>query len=354
MTLLNERKIGFDKIVITLNTKQNLIRISNEILRGNNIVYKKSFEGAEVALVDSNEIITIDRIRGSIGKRGADMIKLELGERGTEFLYIDINLPKLFYRTNELNLSDEDAIKEVPELVQNLLKKSGIEIDIEQCNVSSVEVNYNTYNDFYKTFKLINVAWKHHNYKVFKVERKNNIESLCLDMSRFSIKVYNKTVQFKDKNIELLTDKNCSRVEVKLKSSRTLKETFEDNNLLTVLENLDVLKNYYIAKVNKYITKQTEALSKEIEKEILNSLEKKVKPSKIFKNMMYELAIDKTISMIDVEIFENAMRKYYKKQKKANVSRDIKKQLDTLTEEQLEVLSNNLSQIRQFDEDIRK
>lgn len=69
MTLLNERKIGFDKIVITLNTKQNLIRISNEILRGNNIVYKKSFEGAEVALVDSNEIITIDRIRGSIGER---------------------------------------------------------------------------------------------------------------------------------------------------------------------------------------------------------------------------------------------------------------------------------------------
>lgn len=364
---INKRNvIGIDRLKICCSLNQNMLMIYSDKMNG--IRYEKSHKdtGVSVLLREDgvSKEVNVNVIEGSITKGfGNDdyIAKINLKRVTSSWdLEISLNAPKLYFRNNEQNISENNIdIKNITQVIKDMLEENGLELEGELneiLRVTKVEFNTNVYNkDFKKAFKIVNDAWLTAGMKVFKVETdKNGLEYLCIESKKaWKIKMYDKYTHLTEIGEEP-TEDEISRIEVEFKSDEINRLLESNNNFGNFLENIDIFERRYVTMMSDYIEKPTNKLVKKIEKVIIDDL----KEGKSVTNVLKKWAgrSETSTSIVDLQIFDNAVRKYYKSIKKGNVARDIRNSRNSYKkqdEEKYYWLTDNLCHIEQFMESIR-
>ena len=313
-------------------------------------------EGVEVVDMKTSEVIQINdfyiNVEGFAEGDDNSTLQLQLYKlkgRNDYTFTLGVNAPKLYATTNIDNVSNSKQIEHIPQMIQRHLAKVGVYVDLEQATVSYFEVNYNICDDsFINTFKMINECWKSDNNKVFIVDGKDGYESLKLKLPTREIKLYNKVKQLQD-TFQFVVEDDVARVEVSTSHKTTIKSLFGDDKLETLCHNVDRIQDFYKKVVNDNIKKPYMVYKQMLLDYMVDQLENGVKPYEL----QYRLSV--TNRLVDLKLFAEAIKMYYRKVGKKSPNNVIKsnlKRLHNVDEDLYNKLQNNCDKIERFFDDI--
>ena len=334
--IMTVKKIGLDRCRFVLDT----IAIDFGKYRGN----IEKGERAKVVDMRTGEVIGISDLNLDIKGIATDntdnyRVKLELMKKPQVAFVLDVNIPKLLYNSNERNVSNLEHLNQVNEIIENKLREHGIHTDMKQARVSSIEVNINS-NDpkLYDCFKLIRKGLLENNNKVFQVENKNRYESLMIKNSYLKLKVYDKVQQLSDTQ-QLVDNKALIRIEISTRHKKILDILSNDSATLEgIISNWDGLEKWFIDTINKQIKKPCDKFCDLV----VDDMVEKLKQGYRTYDVLFEQAHKGNI--VDLDLFDVAMKKYYKevgKSKPHTIIKNTKKRLEKMDKQQYDSLVGN-------------
>ena len=339
-------KIGLDRL-----------RLNNIKLKSVNVLKIKAFGeiilntndiGYKVVDQSTGEVIYLEELILNIAGAGCSdnskAMQIQLNKNGGTDnwnISIGVNISKLLYGTNKLNLSDVKEIEAIPRIIDRFCREYGLEVDLDKTTVSYLEVNYNIYDkEFYKTMVIINEAWKYNDNKVFVADTKDGIESLKLKLPTREIKVYNKVKQLEDMGY-ICTDNDITRIEVSTSHITTIKNVLGGNKLSDLIENYEKLVMFYRNTVTDNVYKPFKKYCDDNVKLMYKLLEDN-KASKVLDIM----GLNK---VVDLDLYKQAIIKYYKDNGKKNPYRMIKNNISRI--ENKENYKGNIARMEEFMEE---
>ena len=305
-----EKQIGLDRLVLTV--------------KETDVVTK----GDDVPMLDIND--------GAIVVRPNALHK--------DLIDIMVNAPKLFHGTNEKNLTVEQMY-DLTEIIQKQLEEHGVLVDVARLKLGSFEVNYNV-NDkkFYDVLQLIAKANINDNLKAFKVEDKNGIQSVKIKKQRYNLKIYKKSEHLEER-FERIEEEHLVRFEVATNSDKEKQKIMQDDlTLIGLIENWERVEEWYRNCIKLTVKKPIERYIKDMEKQCIQRLEQGVKPSVLVNELMFRE------DLIDLIVFDSAMRKHYKKQKKqpTNAIKSTHNRLKKLNAERYNQVVGNVEKLQEL------
>lgn len=317
------------------------------------IVAGEGIEIYEINLGQAIEIADIDiTIKGnSNNEKDNYLMKLKLNRVPYLDLSIDVNAPRVLYGTNEVNISDSNDMYLLIKEIKDKFIKVGIDINLDKAIISNFEVNYNSHNTkLLDTFKLIKRSLDHEKEKVFLVDSNGETESLMINLSNRKIKIYNKAKQLEDTG-QIAINKDTVRVEVSTSNTMLIRRLCK-SKVATIdkfIINFDDLKLWFIETVRKRLKLVIDRYCNDIEENIYNRL---IKGERYY-NILLGVATNG--DLVDMIIFDNAVKKYYKdtgKKKPNTVIKGYHRKLKKYDEELYRRLVNNLVEINKLFEEI--
>lgn len=346
----NEKNIGLDRIKLC-NLFIKSVDIELIQARGGTVVIGET--GLKTINKNTGEVIFMEDLTINIEGLGLSdnsyIAEIQINKKNAIKdwqVVAGVNIPKLYYTNNGINICDENELEGIPILLEKEFLKYGIEIEgIQNATVSSIEINYNIHDiQFYKTMKLINEAWKQAGHKVFVVDTKNGLESLKLKLPTREIKIYNKTQQLKDIGHIVPKDQDITRIEISTSHITTVKSVLDGNALIELIDNFEKLQKFYKDTIKKNIKKPFMDYCKSMENEMLEHLMSGVAP----KDIINKIGLGK---VVDLDIYANAIKKYYKKKyPKSSPSNVIKNNINKISNK--EEFMGNIEKMKVFFEDI--
>ena len=337
--------IGIDRmrlINISINSI-DLKRYKGHIVAGDGM------EIQEINLGQAIEVADIDiTIKGnSINEKDNYLMKLKLNRVPYMDLSIDVNAPRVLYGTNEVNISYKDDMYRLISKIKEEFEKVGIDINLDKAIISNFEVNYNSHNaKLIDTFKLIKRSLDQGKEKVFLVDQNGKTESLMINLSDRKIKIYNKTKQLEDTG-QIAINNNTVRIEVSTNNTMLIRRLCK-SKVATVdrfIMNFEELKLWFLETVRKRLKLVIEKYCQGIEDSIYNRL---IQGERYY-NIL--LGVATSGDLVDMSIFDNAVKKYYKntgKKKPNTVIKGYHTKLREYDEELYQRLVNNLVEINKL------
>lgn len=337
--------IGIDRmrlINISINSI-DLKRYTGHIVSGDGMKIREITLGQNIDVSD----ICVTIKGNSSNDKDNYLMKLRLNRVPYIDLSIDINAPRVLYGTNEVNISNKSDMYILISKIKEEFKKIGININLDKAIVSNFEVNYNTHNPkILDTFKLIKRSLDKGKEKVFLVDRNSETESLMINLSDRKIKIYNKTKQLEDTGQETRY-KNTIRIEVSTRNTMLIRRLckFRVATIDKFIMNFEELKLWFVETVRKRLKLVIEKYCKDIENSIYNRLMQ----GERYYNILLGVATNG--DLVDMSIFDNAVKKYYKdtgKKKPNTVIKGYHTKLREYDEELYQRLVNNLVEINKL------
>lgn len=350
--------IGTDKLEIS---KTEIIGINqSEIENDKNSIIENSNEGISVMNFENGEEITLNDLSIIVPTGGGyeedkSAVRLNInkqrGLKGEYYTTLSVNAPRLFEETNEKNVCTIKDLAQLPKIIEEKLSERGVLVNLEESNIKYFEINANTEDPMFKeTLELINEGWKSIGEKVYFVDGEDGIESMKCKRATRTLKIYDKAKELKETG-QKCSCENLIRVEVSISHTTTIKQLLKnDTSFVNFCNSLDVIQDYYRKIIIDDIQKPAKKLMNKLEKDIYKELESGKKPQQIYTSYINDKVKRKLI--VDLAVFDNAMAKYYKKNKKKNLSRDIKslhnKIIKATSLENYQRLTNNMERIERF------
>lgn len=310
MSINNNNLIGLDRCRFVLPS----IAIDRSVYRMN----IEQGEKAQIIDISTGEVIGISdlnvTIKGiSLDNKDDYRIKLSLMKKPSVNFILDVNIPKLLYNSNERNANNLEHLSEVNAIIEKKLSEQGIYTDMSKAKLSSIEININNNNPkLYDAMKLIKKGMLEHNDKVFVVENKSRAESLMIKNRYMKVKVYDKTKQLEDTN-QLTDNKALIRLEVTTLDSRAITNmTIFNPTLDGIIEHWSNLEKWFKDVINKQIKKPCDTFCKLVVSEMVEQLKQGHKTYDVL------LVQAKKGNLVDIDIFDMAMKQYYKEVGKKN------------------------------------
>lgn len=258
---------------------------------------------------------------------------------------INITVPKVFNATNERNVTQEDFEYIVP-MIEDILLHEKVFLDVGESNLGSFEINYNVNNQkLYDCLMLVCKAIINNGHKVYKVENKNGIQSIKIKKARHIIKIYKKSEHLQEIGQEAIED-YVVRFEVSTnvldEKKRLLGDDITLNGLIHQWQDVEdwfksCIKNSIKKPVNKYL--------KQLEDECLERLNQGVKPSQVVNDLMFKS------DLIDLSVFDNAIKRHYKatgKKRPQSVIKSTHARLKKLNPKRYQEVTGNVEELEKF------
>lgn len=340
--------IGIDRMRL-INVAIDSIDLNNykgHIVAGEGIKIHEINLGQDIEVADIN--ITIKGT--SINEKDNYLMKLRLNRVPYINLSIDVNAPRVLYGTNEVNISDKDDMYRLILNIKEEFNKVGIYINLDKAIISNFEVNYNSHNPkLLDTFKLIKKALNQGKEKVFLVDRNGETESLMINLSDRKIKIYNKAKQLEDTG-QIVINKDTVRIEVSTSNTMLIRKLCK-SKVATVdkfIMNFEGLKLWFLDTVRKRLKIVIEKYCNSIENDIYIRL---IRGERYYNAL---LGVATNGDLVDMVIFDNAVKKYYEvtgKKKPNTVIKGYHRRLKEYDEILYRKLVDNLVEINKlFDE----
>ena len=337
--------IGIDRMRL-INISINSIDLKRY---NGHIVGGEGMKIQEVNLVQDIEVADIDiTIKGnSINEKDNYLMKLKLNRVPYMDLSIDVNAPRVLYGTNEVNISEKDDMYRLISRIKEEFKKVGIDINLDKAIISNFEVNYNSHNPkLLDTFKLIKRSLDQGKEKVFLVDHNGETESLMINLSDRKIKIYNKSKQLEDTG-QIAINKETIRVEVSTNNTMLIRRLCK-SKIATIdkfIDNLNGLKLWFLETIRRNLRLEIEKYSNNVEENIYNRL---IRGEKYY-NVLLGVATNG--DLVDIVIFDNAVKRYYKsvgKKKPHTIIKSYHKKLINYDEELYQKLVGNLVEVNKL------
>ena len=194
--------------------------------------------------------------------------------------------------------------------------------------------------------QLIAKANIHEDLKIFKVENKHGIQSIKVLKNKYDTKVYKKSEHLLEQGYEV-ENEHLVRFEIST-SDQTQKQRLLGESMTVdgLVNNFEKIVQWFITGIRETIKKPVERYLKSMEKECIQRLEQGVKPSVVINELMFRQ------DLVDLIVFDNAIRKHYKSiGKTKNVSRTIKtthKRLKELNAGRYNQVTNNIETLQEL------
>lgn len=341
--------IGIDRmrlINISINSI-DLKRYKGHIVGGEGIKIQ------EVNLGKYIEVADIDiTIKGnSINEKDNYLMKLKLNRVPYMDLSIDVNAPRVLYGTNEVNISNRDDMYLLINEIKDKFSTVGIDINLDKAIISNFEVNYNSHEQkILDTFKLIKKSLDKEKEKVFLVDHNGETESLMIHLSDRKIKIYNKAKQLEDTG-QIPIHKNTVRIEVSTSNTMLIRRLCK-SKVATIdkfIMSFEELKLWFLETVVKRLKLVIERYCNSVENDIYIRL---IQGERYY-NVLLGVATNG--DLVDISIFDNAVKRYYHdtgKKKPNTVIKNYHRKLIEYDEELYKRLVNNLVKINKLFEEI--
>lgn len=169
---------------------------------------------------------------------------------------ITFNPNKILYNNNILNATPRE-LNQALEKIENELKENEININFENAKIKEIEININIPVDFLEfkdTFRVLLRPlgkWQEINAinQSEKIKESTELESLFAKINNsIVLRIYDKTKESEIDNPKI------SRIEFSIKKEALnyyLEKLGKENNINTLLENKDIIKNIFIERINK-------------------------------------------------------------------------------------------------------
>ena len=351
--------VGLDKIDLS---NVRVIGVQCKKLLSNRAILELGGSGLESIDFDSEKDIIINEMLVTVAAKDNERenaiqisINKQKGLKGYYYTALSFNAPKLFERTNETNISEEVIVSQLPQIIAEKLANEGVFIDIEKATIKACEINTNIVDNgaFKETYELIKESWKNEDEKVFLVDSKKGYESMKCNRATRKLKIYDKARELREQGYEV--ENEITRIEVSTSHATTLKQLLKDDiSFINFCNSFETMQKYYKKVIKDDIQKPVSKFIGKLEDEIFNELEKGKKPYKIYEGYINDK--QKRNLIVDLVAFDNAITKYYKKNKKKNLSRDIKNFHERILKktnlENYNKLVNNMERIEQLVENI--
>ena len=307
----------------------------------------------EINLGQDIEVADIDiTIKGnSTNEKDNYLMKLKLNRVPYIDLSIDVNAPRVLYGTNEVNINEKDDMYKLISKIKEEFKEVGIDINLDKAIISKFEINYNCNNPkLLDTFKLIKRSLDQEKDKVFLVDHNGETESLMVNLSDRKIKIYNKTRQLEDTG-QIAIDNNTVRIEVSTNNTMLIRRLCK-SKVATIdkfIIHFEELKLWFLETIRKRLKLVIEKYCQGIEDSIYNRL---IQGERYY-NILLGVATNG--DLVDINIFDNAVKKYYKdkgKKKPNTVIKGYHNKLREYDEVLYQRLVNNLVEINKLFEEI--
>lgn len=315
-------------------------------------------EGIEIHEINLGQVIEIAdmniTIKGnSSNEKDNYLMKLKLNRVPYLDLSIDVNAPRLLYGTNEVNISDSNDMYLLIKEMKDKFHEIGIDINLDKAIISNFEINYNSHNPkLLDTFRLIKRSLDQEKEKVFLVDSNGETESLMINLSDRKIKIYNKAKQLEDTG-QVVSNKHTVRVEVSTNNTMLIRKLCK-SNVATIdkfITSFDDLKIWFIDTVRKRLKLAIDRYCNDIEESIYNRL---IKGERYYSIL---LGVATNGDIVDMIIFDNAVKKYYKetgKKKPNTIIKSYHRKLREYDEKLYQRLVNNLVEINKLFEEIEE
>lgn len=340
--------IGIDRMrLINISIKSiDLERYKGHIVVGEGIKIQEINLGQDIEVADID--ITIKG--NSINEKDNYLMKLKLNRVPYLDLSIDVNAPRVLYGTNEVNISNREDMYSLINKIKDEFFNIGIDINLDKAIISNFEVNYNSYNKkLLDTFKLIKRSLDQGKDKVFLVDHNGETESLMVNLSDRKIKIYNKTKQLEDTG-QIAINNNTVRIEVSTNNTMLIRRLCKSKvaTLDRFIINFERLKLWFLDTIRKRLKIVIEKYCNSIENDIYIRL---IRGERYY-NILLGVATNG--DLVDMVIFDNAVKRYYKvtgKKKPNTVIKGYHRRLKEYDEILYGKLVNNLVEINKlFDE----
>lgn len=287
-------------------------------------------EKAEVMDIETGEVIKVSdfnvHLKGTALKGDDYRVKLSLDKRNGYQFILDVNVPKLLYNTNEMNVNDLEHLSQVNEIIEKVLADEHIYIDMSKARICSIEMNVNSTDaKVLDAFKLLKRGMLNASDKVFSVENKRNIESLMIQNSYVKIKVYDKVQQLRDTG-QLVNNRSLVRLEVSTKDTRAIHRlTGYTSTIDGLIDNWDNMKQWFVQQLNAKIKQPCEEFNNEVVSEMVEQLKQGNKTYSVLNGQTQKG------NLIDFALFDRAVKQYYKetgKKSPYNIIKNAEKRLE--------------------------
>lgn len=341
--------IGIDRMRL-INVSINSIDLElykGHIVDGDGIKINESNLGQDIEVSDID--ITIKG--NSSNEKDNYLMKLKLNRVPYLDLSIDVNAPRVLYGTNEVNISDSNDMYLLIKEIKDKFLKVGIDVNLDKAIVSKFEVNYNSHNSkLLDTFKLIKRSLDQGKEKVFLVDHNGETESLMINLSDRKIKIYNKSKQLEDTG-QIAINKDTVRIEVSTSNTMLIRRLCKSRSATIdrFIKNFDNLKLWFLDTVKKRLKLAIESYFKDVEESIYTRLMQ----GERYYNVLLGVATNG--DLVDISIFDNAVKMYYNntgKKKPNTVIKNYHRKLIEYDEEVYQRLVNNLVEINKLFEEI--
>lgn len=334
---MNNQKIGLDRCTFILT----------EGLQVDTNIYNMHLErGEKIEIIDraSGQIIALSdfdmAIKGiALNEKDDYKIKIRLIKTPKVCFVMDVNIPKIIYGTNERNVSNLESLADIPAIIEKELVNIGVFTDMSKAKITYLEVNINTEDEkVYGAMNLIRKAWNITDEKVYLTECKNVTESLMTQNRQVKIKLYDKVRQLRDTR-QLCDSENLVRLELSTKHNEVIWRITKGRPTIDgLIENWDKLGCWFKKNIDKHIKKVCDAYIEQVVKEMTEELKT---------NKTYDVLLKQATkgNLIDIELFEKAVKQHYKecgKKSPYTMIRNTKKRLEKIDFEMFEQLQGNI------------
>lgn len=201
-------------------------------------------------------------------------------KKGYPHYYCNIDFsPSNIYGNNLKNMNLNECKSALKDIQAYLLMEYGIHIKFCNVVISKIEINRNIvteyeYKEYTRLLELICYSISNRYLKPYLMEikkinkekRRVELETIIRKNNSIELNVYNKTEQLKSKGIKVDDYPPIMRVEIKLLSSKRIKQAFKTNRLNDLTD--EQINIFYKKQVDKYIKMGYEKLKKENEKKL--------------------------------------------------------------------------------------
>ena len=258
---------------------------------------------------------------------------------------INITVPKIFNATNEQNVTQEDFEYIVP-MVEDILLHEKVFLDVGESNLGSFEINYNVNNPkLYDCLIVVCKAVINNGHKVYKVENQDGIQSVKIKKARHTIKIYKKSEHIQEQG-QQVEDEHLVRFEV---STNVLDEKKRllgnDITLNGLIHQWQDVEDWYKSCINNSIKKPVNKYLKQLEDECFERLNQGTKPSMLVNDLMFRN------DLIDLCVFDNALKRHYKstgKTKPYSVIKSTHARLEKLNPKRYQEVTGNVQELEKF------
>lgn len=266
--------------------------------------------------------------------------------KGVNRAIFSVTTPRLFNDTNEFNVTKED-LPYVISMVTDLLVSEGIYVDTEYEYLTKFEVNSNV-NDS-KLFDVM-IMIKNSNIfinkkKVMTTDNEDGIQSMKVLGNKYNLKVYKKTEQLLETGYTPI-QQDLIRFEIEV-SDHTQKERLFGKNITPngMVNNWHKVEEFYKTCIVETIKKPVAKYLKQLENECVDKLNSGMKPSQVVNELMF------TNKLVDLTVFDNAMKRHYKatgKKKPQTVIKSTHNRLKKLNEQRYNQVVGNVEILERF------